>query len=101
MTANSVTRHDWLFPHSCAQSTCLRGEIAWWRLALRLDMVQRADSDGIGHSVSMKGRLVGRSLGWSLGTDLTAKGAVLVTTLIAVRSLQPSKFGVFIGMSAI
>jgi len=43
---------------------------------------------------------VGRSLGWSAGTDLASKCAVLVTTLIAVRSLQPSKFGVFVGMSA-
>jgi O-antigen/teichoic acid export membrane protein len=43
---------------------------------------------------------VGRSLRWSAGTDLASKCAVLVTSLIAVRSLQPSWFGVFVGMSA-
>jgi O-antigen/teichoic acid export membrane protein len=43
---------------------------------------------------------VGRSLRWSAGTDLASKGAVLVTSLVAVRSLQPSWFGVFVGMSA-
>jgi O-antigen/teichoic acid export membrane protein len=48
----------------------------------------------------MKVRAVGRPLGWSVGTDLAAKAAVLVTTLIAVRSLPPSKFGIFVGMSA-
>ncbi|HEV3162614.1 MAG TPA: oligosaccharide flippase family protein, partial [Isosphaeraceae bacterium] len=43
---------------------------------------------------------VGRSLRWSAGTDLASKSAVLVTSLVAVRSLQPSWFGVFVGMSA-
>ena len=43
---------------------------------------------------------VGRSLRWSASTDLASKCAVLVTSLVAVRSLQPSSFGVFVGMSA-
>ena len=43
---------------------------------------------------------VGRSLRWTAGTDLASKCAVLVTSLVAVRSLQPSWFGVFVGMSA-
>lgn len=43
---------------------------------------------------------VGRSLRWSAGTDLASKCAVLATSLVAVRSLQPSSFGVFVGMSA-
>lgn len=41
-----------------------------------------------------------RSLRWSAGTELASKCAVLVTSLIAVRSLAPSWFGVFVGMSA-
>jgi len=54
----------------------------------------------LGLTAQVRRHSLGRSLRWSAGTDLASKCAVLVTSLMAVRSLHPSGFGVFVGMSA-
>src|SRR5437879_7447809 len=43
---------------------------------------------------------IGKPLAWSFGADFAAKVATFATTLIAVRSLDPIRFGQFTGLLA-
>lgn len=51
-------------------------------------------------AVGSRPRLV-RALIWSSGGDAVSKLAVLATTVVAARSLDPIRFGLFIGLSAL
>jgi O-antigen/teichoic acid export membrane protein len=45
-------------------------------------------------------RLLARFFFWAFSGDAASKAAVLVASLVAVRSLEPVNFGLFIGLSA-
>jgi O-antigen/teichoic acid export membrane protein len=53
-----------------------------------------------GGTLSIGRRLLVQSFLWSFSGDMLSKVAVLATTLIAARSLNPAAFGQFIGLAA-
>ncbi len=66
-------------------------------------MVAKASTDALSRLSDARHRQqprIASSLGWSTGTDLASKAAVLIATLVAIRALSPALFGAFVGLSA-